>query len=496
MQGEVANPFATLAWSKFCELSPERQGTLMRLFLEFGDSREKASLASGLRKNLLDNPVLVEWAARLASGLSDRSLDRLTNAFLKGEFVEGERARAAFKVRHGVHSPATLVVNPTMRCNLACSGCYARAFPKSTEMDYGLLQRILRECREIGTRFITVSGGEPFLYPHLVEMARDFEDLSFLVFTNATLITDAMAAELGEVGNIFPALSVEGFEEETDARRGSGVHASVLAAMARLRGAGVLFGFSATATRTNCEILCEDRFVDYYLDQGVYFGWIFQHLPIGRDPDVSLMPTPEQRNRLRLATKRWQVTRPLFVGDFWNDGPCVAGCLSAARYAYVCPNGDVTPCTFVHFTTHNLQTSTLTEIWNSELFRAIRARQPYRANLLRPCKIIDEPQVLREVVKTVGARPTYRGADAILRDPGVIAHLDAYAERWGELADEAWAGEDYQSGHSVLVPFLGRLNVHEQWRERMRMARRRPAGSPQGSTSDPASAAPEDCARG
>jgi hypothetical protein len=311
-------------------------------------------------------------------------------------------------------------------------------------------------------------------------MVEEFSDLAFLTFSNATLIDEGVAQRISQAGNVFPAISVEGFERETDARRGRGVHARALAAMRRLRQAGVFFGFSATPTRENSDLWASDELIDYYLEQGVLFGWFFTYLPLGLDPDLSRMATPEQRDRLRRKTREWQRTRPLFIGDFWNDGGCVGGCLSASRYAYVTPDGWVTPCTFVHFATHNLGQYTLAEIFESPFFRAIRARQPYHRNLLRPCKIIDHPQVLRRLVRQHGARPTCAGAEALLTRPDVVAFLDRYAEEFGRLADAAWRSEEYQEGRSVLVPFLGRIDCEQRFAARMRNAERVTEAVPQG----------------
>jgi hypothetical protein len=230
-----------------------------------------------------------------------------------------------------------------------------------------------------------------------------------------------------------------------------------------LKERGVMFGFSATPSRQNSDIISSDEFLDYYSEQGILFGWMFQYLPVGKDPDISLMATPEQRNRLRIKTKEWQTTRPVFIGDFWNDGPCVGGCLSATRYCYITPEGKVQPCTFVHFYTHDLNECSLKDVFRSKFFRSIRARQPYNQNLLRPCKIIDNPEVLRAVVRECGAKPSYPGADAIIEDPAVRAHLDQYAEEWGKIADAAWEGSQYNSGESVIVPFLGRINTNERF---------------------------------
>lgn len=64
-------------------------------------------------------------------------------------------------------------------------------------------------------------------------------------------LLDEFAARLAEAGNITPAISVEGFETETDTRRGEGVHGRIMKAFDALRRHGVPFGVSATATRHN-----------------------------------------------------------------------------------------------------------------------------------------------------------------------------------------------------------------------------------------------------
>jgi MoaA/NifB/PqqE/SkfB family radical SAM enzyme len=376
--------------------------------------------------------------------------------------VSGQQVRREFLAREGFEPPVTLVINPTMACNLRCEGCYSFKMPRKG-MDYELLARLLREAWDMGTRFITVSGGEPLIYRHLFRMLDEFDGMTFMMYTNATLIDEAMADRIAAAGNLLPAISVEGFGEHTDHRRGDGVHERVLRAMQLLRERGVMFGFSATPTRLNSDVIASDEFLDYYLDKGVLFGWMFQYLPVGKDPDLSLMATPAQRERLRAKTKEWQVTRPLFIGDFWNDGACVGGCLSANRYCYITPEGKVQPCTFVHFYTHDLNQCTLKDVFRSDFFRAIRRSQPYSRNLLQPCKIIDNPETLRRIVRETGARPSYPGAETIIEDPVVRAHLDSYAREWGKIADEVWSGPQYQEGRSVLVPFLGRIDVHEHF---------------------------------
>lgn len=426
-----------------------------------------SGILHGLNKNLDDHPMIVVWVLRLAAQLGEESWRRYVDNFLGRAVVERRAILAELTGRLGHAPPVTLVVNPTMHCNLRCEGCYAFQYARGAHMEPELFRKVMREARELGVRFITLSGGEPFVHPKLLDLIGEFDDLVFMSYTNGTLIDDTTADRIAALGNLLPAFSVEGFGEHTDRRRGPGVHRKVTDAMRRLSDRGVLFGISATPTRHNVDVLCSDAFIDSYIDRGAAFVWMFSYIPIGREPDMNLMPTPAQRDRVRRSTQRWRMTRPVFVGDFWNDGPTCGGCLSASRYAFVAPDGKVQPCTFVHFHTHDVREHTLEEIFESPFFRAIRDAQPYDRNLLRPCKIIDHPWVLRRLVADHGAKPSYPGADAVVRDPAIVEQLDRYAVAYGELADAAWAGPEYDSGHQTLVPFSGIVDLDQRFPDRM-----------------------------
>jgi MoaA/NifB/PqqE/SkfB family radical SAM enzyme len=471
-QSATGPAFAPL-WKIISQLPEDRLALLMRLYASIPSSATQQSVTGGFLKNIGANPEFFEWLRRITTHLSERPLEKFFQNFIVNSVIEGTRRRLQLVEEHGFMGPYTIVINPTMKCNLRCVGCYAYNFDKCAHMDYDLLRKVLSEARDMGTRFITVSGGEPFVYPHFDRMAEEFSDLIFMCYTNSTVLDEQRVARLAELGNVWPAISVEGYEAETTRRRGPGVWEKIQRAMRLLREAGVMFGFSATPTRLNSDLMAEDRFIDFYIEQGALFGWMFQYIPVGLDPDLNLMATAQQREQLRRATKRWQTTRPIFVGDFWNDGACVGGCLSASKYCYVTPDGQVQPCTFVHFYTHNAREHTLVDIFKSPLFRCIREHQPYDRNLLRPCKIIDNPAELRAIVEQTGARPTYEGADAIIRDPKIREHLDRYAAEWQHYADAAWKSDEYHEGRQVVVPFLGRVNVYDIWPARMRGAEER-----------------------
>ena len=363
-------------------------------------------------------------------------LDKFARNLIVNEFIAAAPQREEFHSRFGFDPPFFIVLSPTMRCNLACYGCYAGEYERGRELDGELIHRVLREAQEMGVYFVTVSGGEPFIRPDLLDIFAAHGDQYFQVYTNGTLIDRKMAQTLSRLGNVLPAISVEGWEKETDARRGPGAFRKILETMSNLRQEGVLFGFSATATRQNSEVIISDEFVDFLAQQGCFLGWFFNYVPIGKSPDMDLMPTPQQRihRRRRLTELRPRV--PVIMVDFWNDGPLVGGCIAGDRYLHINNRGDVEPCVFIHFSVDNIREKSLSEILNSEFFHAFRRRQPYSTNFFRPCMIIDHPHLLRQVVEQTGAGPTHSGAETLLTE--CSGGLDRYAAAYGELADELW----------------------------------------------------------
>ncbi len=357
--------------------------------------------------------------------------------FFTNAVLMGYGTRKEILSKEGIMPPFFFVISPTMRCNLNCYGCYAGEYKKSDELDFDTVCRVISEARDMGMYFVTISGGEPFFYEPLLDIFEKHHDISYQIYTNGTFITDEVVARLVELGNAAPAISVEGYEAETDARRGKGTYAKVRDAMGRLKDAKALFGFSATVTKHNVDLLSSEEFVDTMVDRGCAFGWYFLYIPIGREPQLDLMPTPEQRDMLRQRVKRMRATKPILVADFWNDGPLVGGCIAGGRrYLHINCKGDVEPCVFVHFAVDNIKEKSLMEAIKSPFFDGIRERQVNNENPLLPCMIIDHPETLRELVAEHGAYPTHEGADTVINE--MADYLDRYAEEYGKLAAEAW----------------------------------------------------------
>lgn len=393
---------------------------------------------------------------RVFPTLSKSVKEKIVQNFIVKPFTIYLHRRRAFYEENGYQVPSLMVMSPTMKCNLNCYGCYAGDYQKGQELDFSIVNRIINEAKNMGIFFFVISGGEPNVWSHLIEMLDIHSDAIFLIYTNGTLIDDRRADEFARLGNAVPCISVEGFERETDERRGKGVFRKISDAMDRLKERGVIFGFSATATRDNNEFIVSDEFVDYYLDKGIFLGWYFNYIPIGKKPNLDLMPTPEQRDyrRKRVVELRDAKRAPLF--DFWNDGILTNGCLAGGyEYFHIISTGDVEPCVFCHFAADNIKEKSLKDVLESPFFQALRKRRPYNENLLLPCTIIDNPNILRETVKEGGAHPTHKGSESIITT--LAPSIDEYARRYNKIANRAWE-EEYENntykGHISLISML------------------------------------------
>ncbi len=455
-----------------------RQGIIRRLLLK---KAEESLYNNFVIKNDGDRPPLVQQArakmlgnllhtvnAALSDGrISPGVFEAITRNFIGKILLVEEEPTRHFHEQFGMDPPAFLTISPTKRCNLFCTGCYASSSSGSAEtLPYDILDRIIREKKELWASYFTViSGGEPLLYHDrdadkgLFDLMEAHRDVYFMMYTNSTLINRQTARRMAELGNVTPAISVEGFEEETDARRGKGVWRKIMRAMDNLREAGVPFGVSVTATRFNVDAIMSDEFAELYFGRkGAVYGWIFQYMPIGRSYTMDLMITPEQRLALFKNEQRMIHESNLFLVDFWNGGPYSLGCISAGRpggYFYIDWNGNIAPCAFFPYylaNVHDLyrEGKTLNDVLFSDYFKSIRKwqndygyAQPAKKvqNFIVPCLIRDHFDHALGLVKQFGAQPLDINAGHALADTDYHRGMSGYGKEVDRLTRPYWEKE-------------------------------------------------------
>ena len=342
------------------------------------------------------------------------------------------------KQKYNCNIPWAILMDPTAACNLNCTGCWAQEYKKTDSMSYELLDRIINEGKELGIFVYIYSGGEPLLRKKdLIKLAEKHDDCAFLSFTNGTLVDEEFADELARIGNLILAFSVEGFEEETDMRRGKGTFKKVMHAMDLLKERGVGFGFSTCYHNKNVEVVASDEYVDMLIEKGCMLGWYFTYIPLGKDAVMDLLVTPEQRKHMYYRIREMRETKPIFTIDFWNDGEYINGCIAGGRhYLHINANGDVEPCAFIHYSNVNIKDVSLIEALKSPLFMEYRKNQPFNENHLRPCPLLDNPDKLKAMVHNSKAVSTQY---LDLEDVDTLTDkCQDISKRWAVVADELW----------------------------------------------------------
>lgn len=350
--------------------------------------------------------------------------------------------------KYGCNIPWLILFDPTSACNMHCAGCWSGTYGHKHNLTYEDMDKIITQGKELGIYLYMMTGGEPLVRKKdILRLAEEHNDVELSIYTNSTLIDEEFCKEVVRLGNITFQLSIEGTPETNDERRGDGHYESVMKAMDLLKQHGILFGTSICYTRNNVEAVTSDEFLQMLADKGARFGFYFHYMPVGNNAVPELMPTLEQRkymiDRIRYVRSD-KCNIPFFPMDFQNDGGAVGGCIAGGRnYFHINSAGDAEPCVFIHYSNANIHDHSILEILQSPLFMEYRKGQPFNRNHLRPCPMLENPEILQELVHKTNAHSTD------LESPETVEHLcgkcKEYAAKWGPVADEIWNRTEHKT---------------------------------------------------
>ncbi len=362
-------------------------------------------------------------------------------------FFRGTKMIRENREKYNTNIPWLILFDPTDACNLHCVGCWSGTYGHKNNMSYEDMDKIVTQGKELGTYLYMMTGGEPTVRKaDILKLAEKHNDCMFALFSNSTLIDDELCKEIVRLGNITFLLSIEGTPDTNDARRGDGHYEAVMNAMDLLKKYGIVFGTSICYTRANVEAVTNEKFLRFIAEKGARFGFYFHYMPVGQNAAVDLMPTYDQRKYM-IDQLRWVRTGNNDIGffpmDFQNDGEFVGGCIAGGRnYFHINAQGDAEPCVFIHFSDRNIHEHSILEMLQSPLFRAYHEGQPFNRNHLRPCPMLENPQLLREVVEKTGAHGTNSEAEETVEE--LCSKCDDYAAGWAPIADEVWANQKHK----------------------------------------------------
>lgn len=293
-------------------------------------------------------------------------------------------ARKANKIRmehdkNGQNIPAFLIASITSSCNLHCRGCYSRAnYGCSDETPTDQLtseewEEIFKQSKDLGISFIVLAGGEPLIRKDVLEKAIDYPEILFPVFTNGTMLDDDYMKLFDDNRNLVPVISIEGDENATDSRRGTGVYRQIRDAMNHMNKKNIIFGASLTFTKNNLTTLLSDEYIERLHDAGCKVVFFIEYVPVNSQT-INLAPGDSERELLmneidRLRNEYEDMIFLSFPGDEKTSG----GCLAAGRgFFHINSHGGAEPCPASPYSDVNVRDKSLLEALNSKLFKSLR----------------------------------------------------------------------------------------------------------------------------
>lgn len=258
-------------------------------------------------------------------------------------------AKAYLKYKLELKSPFLMIVLPTSRCNLKCAYCTHGV--RNRDMPLNMLHKIMDEAKKLGVCMVSFSGGEPLLYPHIIEAACYAQKKGFFtnLNTNGMLITKENAVLLADAFDTI-RISLDGIGIVHDKIcRVKGSYKKVLNSISMLNKIGkkkAKIGINFVVSKENEK---SARKVATALAGNVDFITFLPRFSFVQDPTEKYSPLPtevkEIQQELMKNGKSGNTKEFLKKASLdYSKSICDAGRL----YFTVFSDGKVTPCPFRH----------------------------------------------------------------------------------------------------------------------------------------------------
>ena len=286
---------------------------------------------------------------------------------------QAEKIRQNWEKR-GVHVPPVLIFSVTSKCNLHCKGCYHQTLRPTASSDLSdeRLKRAFEEAKELGISFIVLAGGEPLMREETLSIPAEYPEIMFLMFTNGLLVNDKVLEKLGEKRNVVPLLSLEGYQTDTDDRRGKGVYEMLQKSIDMFKKKGIFWGTSLTITRNNFDEITNEEFIEKLVKAGCKLFMLVEYTPVEEGTENWALTQPQRTELLRKRNIFRRKHRAVFIALPWDEEE-IGGCLSAGRgFIHISADGNVEPCPFIPYSDTNIKNCSLKEALQSKMLKTIR----------------------------------------------------------------------------------------------------------------------------
>ncbi len=380
--------------------------------------------------------MLTRYAYRLATELSPRLA-------LKAGYLyafKGMRAISAYKKRmkNDELYPPFMFIALTNTCNLRCHGCWVEKEGNANYMTPENLDGIINTGKKNKAFYYTLLGGEPFMHKGIFDVFARHKDCYFQTITNGMLFTEENVKRLAEVGNVTPLISIDGFKEQNDLRRGQGVFEAADEGMKRLKKKGILFGTACTATGSNMAEVMSDEYVQHFIDRGAMYIWYYVYRPMGTPPHPEYCVKKEQLVWMRKRLLELRRKHPILIIDTYWTATGEAFCPAAMGLGYhIGPQGSIEICPALSFAKERVSDN------GGDLYKTINESEYLRGftkfvkKRTKGCVILEHPQELHEFIKTSGAAD-YSGRNTAFQELNAITPRHSHHNPDHEIPEDYW----------------------------------------------------------
>ncbi|MGD9209447.1 MAG: radical SAM protein, partial [Desulfobacteraceae bacterium] len=332
--------------------------------------------------------------------------------------------------------PGTLVWVSTLACNLNCKHCYVSAgnVDTSNELSTDEIMRVITEVRNLETRFLLVSGGEPLMRHDLSDVVRFAKKsgMDVIMSTNGTLITKEKAIELKEIGVGVVGISIDGFQTHDEFRGLNGALKASIEGLKNCIEVGLATAVRTVVTQHNLNEIMEivEKSIAMDVDEFTLMG----AFPEGRAKLAHMDEAENRANMKKIAAKILEnkAIQPLRV----NNRHCVfalphslqrkddlfspwaaqikeigSGCTTPYGYCFLHPDGNYYSCPVLRVPFGNIRTAPLDETYRtSEYIHKFTDR----SNLKGKCNTC----YIRDICGGCRARAYLYTNDPFESDPG------------------------------------------------------------------------------
>lgn len=298
--------------------------------------------------------------------------------------------------------PPFLIASITTQCNLNCVGCYDKSNHVNRCKENLSTERwleIFAEAKDLGISFILIAGGEPFIQLDLLKRLGTIPEIIYPIFTNGTYFNEDSVRLLDKCRNLIPIISLEGYEKETDLRRGSGIYQKVIDSMSLLSNQSIFFGVSITVTSKNFNLVTSNKFIEHLIKQGCKIVFYVEYVPVN-EATLNLEISEIQRRHLEeLLVQHRKKYTSLFI-SFPGDETQFGGCLSSGRgFVHINAYGDLEPCPFSPYSDVNLKDTSLKDALQSKFLKSIRESGEHLDETKHGCALFHKKDWVESLLK-------------------------------------------------------------------------------------------------